>query len=241
MRNADIDDMGIKIGGRILNDLRYADGKVESMRLNTKKTKVMHIKGKGGQPDDRTEIVDNDTILEKVQYYKYLGSIKSSDGTCLKDVMARITMAKAKMIQLKNTWKDKSIAINKKLKMFKCLILAGLMYGCEAWYVRKKEDKLKAAEIWLYRQLLIIRWQDKKINESVLLELGIERSLMNKINQRRLKYIVHAIRSQKTDLVLTALMGRVEGWRERVRPAMSLMDNTTTITGLSLGEVIHRN
>ena len=27
MRNADIDDMGIKTGGRILADLRYADDK----------------------------------------------------------------------------------------------------------------------------------------------------------------------------------------------------------------------
>ncbi|GFR69092.1 hypothetical protein ElyMa_005621500 [Elysia marginata] len=37
----------------------------------------------------------------------------------------------------------------------------------------------------------------------------------------------------------TALMGRVEGCRKRRRPAMSLMGNITTITGLSLGEVVY--
>ncbi|GFR67247.1 endonuclease-reverse transcriptase [Elysia marginata] len=47
--------------------------------------------------------------------------------------------------------------------MLKCLILQDRMYECEAWTLRKKEeDKLKAAEMWLYRQLLSIRWQDKK-------------------------------------------------------------------------------
>ena len=264
MRNADIGDMGIRIGGRIITDLRYADdtalavgditssrrvlyrvnssGKAEGMELNAKKTKVMHIKGKDGLPDDLTKIVVNNTILEKVHHFKYLGSIKSSDGTCLKDVMTRIAMAKAKMIQLKNIWKDRSITINLKLEMLKCLILPALMYGCEAWTLRKKEvDKLEAAEMWLYRQLLSIRWQDKRSNEKVLLELGIKRSLMNEINKRRLRYIGHAIRSQKTDLMSTALMGRVEGSRNRGRPTMSLMDNITTITGLSLGEVVHRS
>ena len=59
---------------------------------------------------------------------------------------------------------------------------------------------------------------------------------MNEINKRRLRYIGHAVRSQKTDLLFTALMGRVEGCRKRGRPAMSLMDNIMRITGLSLGE-----
>ena len=88
MRNTDIDDLGIKIGGRILTDLRYADdlalavgditssrrglyrvnssGKVEGMGLDAKNTKVMNIKGKDDLPDDLTQIVVNNTIQEKV-------------------------------------------------------------------------------------------------------------------------------------------------------------------------------
>ena len=125
-----------------------SSGKVEGMGLNAKKTKVMHIVGKESLPDELTEIVVNGTVLEKVQHFKYLGSIKSSDGTCLKDVKTRIAMAKAKMIQLKNIWKDRSIAIDLKLRMLRCLIWPVLMYGCETWTLRKKEeDKLKAAEM----------------------------------------------------------------------------------------------
>ena len=57
---------------------------------------------------------------------------------------------------------------------------------------------------------LSIRWQNKRINEIVWLELSIERSLMKEINERRLTYIGHAVRSQETDFASTAQMGRVE-------------------------------
>ena len=201
----------------------------------------MHTKSK----DDLTEIVVNITILEKVQLFRNLVSIKSSDERYIKDVMTSIGLAKTKMIQLKNIWKERSIAINQTLKMSKCLILPVIMYGCEAWSLRKKEeDKLKAAEMWLYRQLVSNRWQDTRTNESVWLELIIEKSLMKEMNKRRLRYIGHAVRSQKTDLMSTALMGRVEGCKKRGRPPMSLipmMDNISAITGLSLAEVVHRS
>ena len=41
--------------------------------------------------------------------FKYLGSIKTEDGSCLQDIKARIAMAKQKMIQLNNIWKDRVI------------------------------------------------------------------------------------------------------------------------------------
>ena len=212
------------------------------MALNANKTKVMHVKGKDSLPDDCTEIVVNNTILEKVEHFKYLGSVKSQDGTCMKDVVTMIAMAKGKMIQLKNIWKDRSIPINLKLRILKCLIFPVLMYGCEAWTLRnKEEERLKAAEMWLYRQFLNIRWQDKRTNESVLIELGAERELMKTINRRRMRYLSHALRSKKTDMMSTALMGKVESRRKRGRPATSLVGNVTSVTGLSLGDVVHRS
>ena len=145
-----------------------------------------------------------------------------------------------KIIQLKNLWQDRSIAISLKMKLLRCLIWPVLLYGCEAWTLRKKEEnKLKAAEMWLYRQLLCIRWQEKRTNESVLIELGTERTLLTEINQRRLRYIGHAIRSKYTNLMATALMGKIEGRRKKGRPATSMMDNIGALTGMSLSQIIH--
>ena len=264
MRDADIDDMGIRIGGRNITDMRYADdtgllssnitssrrmlyrvdaaGKAKGLGLNAPKTNFMHLKGKESQPDHFNSIKVNGTVLERVDNFKYLGSIKSSDGTCLQDVKARIAMAKQKMIQLNNVWKDRSVPMHLKMHLLKCLVWPVLMYGCEAWTIRKQEEnRLNAAEMWLYRRLLRISWQDRRTNESVLEELLTSQTLLKDINRRKLKYLGHAIRNPRTDLMASIFQGRVEGKRNRGRPSMSYMDNIKSMTGLTLGEVVHRS
>ena len=79
--------------------------------MNAKKTKVIHIKGKDSQNEEHTTVKVDGSVLEKVTQFKYLGSIKTEDGSCLQDIKARIAMAKQKIIQLNNIWKDRGISI----------------------------------------------------------------------------------------------------------------------------------
>ena len=257
MREADIEDMGLRIGGRNITDLRYADdtgliasnvttskrmlyrvdaaGEKKGLGLNAPKTKYMHIKGKHSQPDKHTTIKVKGTQLEKVDSFKYLGSIKSSDGTCLQDIKTRIAMAKQKMLQLNNIWKDRGIPNHLKMSLLKCLVWPVVMYGCEAWTLRKEEkDRLNAAEMWFYRRLLRVSWKDMRTNESILEELSTNRVLMQQINRRKMRYLGHAVRNPKTNLMATILQGRVEGKRNRGRPQTLYMDNVKAISGLTL-------
>ena len=81
MREADIEDRGVRTGGRILSNLRYADdtglladniidsrkilnrvdqvGKAAGLDLNSKKTKVMHVAGKHNTSQDQDQIIPN--------------------------------------------------------------------------------------------------------------------------------------------------------------------------------------
>ena len=95
--------------------------------------------------------------------------------------------------------------------------------------------------MWFYRRLLSVQWQDKRTNESVLEELSTSRGLLLEINKRRMKYIGHANRNPRTDLMATVLQGRIEGRRNRGRPPTSLMNNITASSGLSLSDVVHRS
>ncbi|GFR76178.1 endonuclease-reverse transcriptase [Elysia marginata] len=88
----------------------------------------------------------------------------------------------------------------------------------------------------LYRQLLGIHSQDKRTNKSTLLNISIERSLIKETNKRTIRYISHAIKSQNRPYACST---DGQGCGKRGRPAMSLMDNIKTITGLSLDEVVH--
>ncbi|GFS25972.1 hypothetical protein ElyMa_001702000 [Elysia marginata] len=58
-----------------------------------------------------------DQFLENVEDFKYLGSVKTIDGSCSKDIKMRIGKAKKKMIELNNVWKDHNIPIELKLKL----------------------------------------------------------------------------------------------------------------------------
>ena len=153
MRDSELDNEGVKIAGDRISNLRYADdtalladnydsicnvlnkvnvaGEKSGLRLNAKKTKVIHVNSK------TTPV--NGVDLEYVPDMKYLGSIKTCDGSCAKDVKTRIAMAKKKMIDLNNIWKDRGIPTVLKIQLLKSLIWPVMMYGSEAWTLRSDE------------------------------------------------------------------------------------------------------
>jgi hypothetical protein len=180
--------------------------------------------------------------LENLTDFKYLDSIKASDGTCTKDIKCRIGMAKQKMVQLNNIWKNKGVPRELKIRTLKCLIWPVVLYGSEAWALRKDdENRIQAAEMWFYRRLLRVKWTDKRTNESVLKELGVQRLMLSEISKKRLKYLGHANRNTKADLMTTVLQGKVEAKRNQGRPPTSYIDNVKADSGLQLYEVIHHS
>ena len=256
MREADIDDMGLSVGGRNITNLRYADdtalisdnltsmkriihrvdaaGREAGLLLNAKKTKIMHVRGKK-TPSQPPEVKINGVSLENVDHFKYLGSIKMADGTCNKDITTRIGMAKQKMTQLSNVWKDRSIPIQLKIRILECLVWPVALYGCETWTMRKKDEKrIEAAEMWFYRRLLRISWTERRTNESVLQELGIDKRLLPTVAQRKLKYVGHASRNKATDLMKTVLQGKIQSQRKKGRPPATYVSSLRKSFGITL-------
>ena len=189
MRNAETENHGISVGGRKISNLRYADdtalctenhtdtcnllyaiidrGKEKNMKLNAKKTKVMHI----GIGQYENVSIDG-VILERVDDFIYLGSCKTKNGDCKIDVDRRIGMAKSRMIDLGNIWKDKDLSISLKLKILKVLVWATVIYGAEGWTLKKEEKKkIQFAEFWFYRILLNVTWHHRRTNQRILDEL----------------------------------------------------------------------
>ena len=115
------------------------------------------------------------------------------------------------------------------------LVLATMLYGCEAWTLKKDdENRLNAAEMWFFRRLLRITWKDKRTNESVLAELSVQRKLLPEIKKRKMKYLGHANRNTKTNLMTTVLQGKMDA----KRPPKSYMSNITSASGLRLLDVV---
>ena len=71
--------------------------------------------------------------------------------------------------------------------------------------------------MWFYRHLLRVKWTDKRTNKSIQNELSTSRQMINRLNKRRLSYIGQISKSKTRDLSI-ALMGKIEGKRNRGRP-----------------------
>ena len=156
MRNAGLEETqaGIKIAGRNINNLRYADDttlmaeseeefksllmkvKVESekvgLKLNIQKTKIM-----ASGPITSWEI-DGETV-ETVSDFIFLGSKIIADGDYSHEIKRRLLLGRKVMTNLDSIFKSRDITLPTKVCLVKAMVFPVLMYGCESWTVKKAE------------------------------------------------------------------------------------------------------
>ena len=156
MRNAGLEETqaGIKIAGRNINNLRYADDttlmaeseeepksllmkvKVESekvgLKLNIQKMKIM-----ASGPITSWEI-DGETV-EIVSVFTFLGSQITADGDCSYEIKRRLLLGRKVMTNLDSILKRRDITLPTKACLVKAMVFPVVMYGCESWTVKKAE------------------------------------------------------------------------------------------------------
>ena len=156
MRNARLDEAqaGVKIAGRNINHLRYADDttlmaeseeelkcllmkvKEESekvgLKLNIQKRKIM-----ASSPIPSWEI-DGKTV-ETVADFIFLGSKIIADGDCSHEIKRCLLLEKKAMTNLDNILKSRDITLPTKVRLVKGIIFLVVMYGCENWTIKKAE------------------------------------------------------------------------------------------------------
>ena len=109
--------------------------KLWKLTVNSSKTKILIFSS------GRTTLYTfryNDTDLELVSDYKYLGILFSRSGSFLngkKHIAAQATKA---MFSLIKKAKDLSLPIDMQIDLFNKLVKPILLYGCETWGVRKQ-------------------------------------------------------------------------------------------------------
>ena len=155
MRNAGLEEAQaeIKIAGRNINHLRYADDttlmaesetlksllmkvKVESekvgLTLNIQKTKVM-----ASSPITSWQI-DGETV-ETVTDFILEGSKITADGDCSHEIKRRLLLGRKVMTNLDSILKNRDITLPTKVCLVKAMFFPVVMYGCESWTVKKAE------------------------------------------------------------------------------------------------------
>ena len=153
MWNAGLDKVqaGIKIAGRNINNLRYADDttfmaeseeelksllmnvKEESekvgLKLNIQKTKIM-----ASGPITSWQI-DGET-METVRDFIFLGSRITADGDCSHKIKRCLLFETKAMTNLDSILKSRDITLPTKVHLVKAMVFPVVMYGCESWTLR---------------------------------------------------------------------------------------------------------
>ena len=158
MRNAGLEEAraGIKIAGRNISNLRYADDttimaeseeelksflmkvKEESekvgLKLNIQKTKIM-----ASGPITSWQI-DGETV-ETVGDFILGGSKITTDGDCSQEIKRYLLLGRKAMTNLDSTLKSRDITLSAKVCLVKAMVFPVVMYGCESWIIKKAEHR----------------------------------------------------------------------------------------------------
>ena len=212
MRNTGLEEAqaGIKIAGRNISNLRYADDttlmaeneeelksllmkvKQESekvgLKLNIQKTKIM-----ASGPFTSWQI-DGETV-ETVSDFSFEGSKITAHGDCSCEIKRRLLLGRKIMTNLDSTLKSRDISLPTKVHLVKAMVFPVVIYGCESWTVKKAEcQKIDAFELWCWRRLLRVPWTARKSNQFIIKEISPGCPLEGLMLKLKLQYFGHLMR-----------------------------------------------
>ena len=152
MQNSGLNEAGIKIAGRNISYLRYADDttlmteseeEVKSLlmkvkeetekaglKLNIQKTNIM-ASGPITSCQIEEEKVETDFIL--------MGSKITADGDYSHEIKRCLLLGRKAVTNLDNILKSRDITLPTKVHVIKAIVFPVVIQGCENWIIKKAE------------------------------------------------------------------------------------------------------
>ena len=177
MRNAGLEETqaGIKIAGRNINNLRYADDTTLMAESEEElKSLLMKVKEESQKVGSKFNIqktkiiaygpitswqIDGETV-ETVADFIFLGSKIIADGDCSHEIKRCLLFGRKVMTNLDSILKSRDITLSTKIRLVKAMVFPVILYGCESWTLKKAEHgRIDAFELWCWRRLLRVPWK----------------------------------------------------------------------------------
>ena len=153
----------LKIAGRNINNLRYADDTTimeESEELKSLLMKVKEESEKVGLKLNiqKTKIMVSDPItswqidgetMETVTNFIFLGSKITADGDCSHEIKRRLLLGRKALTNIDSKLKSRDIIMPSKICIVKAMFFPLVTYGCESWTINKAEhQRTDAFKLW---------------------------------------------------------------------------------------------
>ena len=148
MRNTGLDEAqaGIKIAGRNINNLRYADDTILMSENEELKSLLMKVKKESEKVGlklniQKTKIMASGRItsweidgatVETVANLIFLSSKITADGDCSHEIKRCLLLGRKVMTNLDSILKSRDITFSTKVHLIKVIFFPVVMYGCES-------------------------------------------------------------------------------------------------------------
>ena len=124
------------------------------------------------------------------------------------------------------------VAIQKlKIKIYRTIILPGVLYGCETWSLTLREErKLRLFENMVLRRIFgprrdEVKGEWRRLHNEELNDLYSSPNIVRVIKSRRIRWAGHVAHMGEERGVYRVLVGKLEGKRPLGRPRHRWVDN----------------
>ena len=194
---------------------RICEGR--KLRVNVGKNKVMRCAR--NEDGARLNVMLNGEALEKVDQFKYLGSVIAANGGVEADVRHRVSKGCKVLGTLKGVMKNRGLGMNVKKVLYEKVVVPAVIYGSEPLGMKVTErQKLNVFEMKCLRSRTGVSQLDGVKNEVVRARTGVRRELAARVVMNVLRWFGHVERMGNERLLKKVMNAKVDERSARGRP-----------------------
>ena len=181
-RNAGLDEAQaeIKIAGRNISNLRYADDATLMAESEEERTKEPLDESESGESKSWLKAQHSENKDHGIRPHHFMGnrwgnsgnSVRlyfggskiTADGDCSHEIKRHLLLGRKVMTNLDSTLKSRDITLSTKIHLVKAMVFPVVIYECKSWTIKKAEhQRIDAFELWCWRRLLRVPLDCKEI------------------------------------------------------------------------------
>jgi len=153
-----VDDVIRILGGSVRTVKENAETLVVAtkeigLEVNADKTKYMIMSRDQNAGRSHSMKIDNSSI-ERVGYFKYLGTTLTNQSSVQEEIESRLKLGNDCYYSVQNLLSSSLLSKNLKIKIYRTITLPVVLYGCETWALRLREErKLRVFENRVLRKV----------------------------------------------------------------------------------------
>lgn len=174
-------------------------------RISRTKTEYMYcpFQDPGAPPPD---LMLDSVIIPRCTSFKYLGSVVTSEGSCIQDVNHRVSVAWLKWLENSSIFCDRRLPNKLKGRLHSQVVRPTLLYGAKCWtFYNEYIQKLIATDMKMLRMAAGVTKKDKIKSEHIRGSLQVKDNIQERVTNERANWFERVYHQDSNHVAKRAL------------------------------------